>query len=239
MFKYIVFISLFINSVILTAQNTQEPVVVFELFTSQGCSSCPPADRLLEEIKTKHANENVFVLSFHVDYWNRLGWRDPFSAASYSAYQGKYADQFNSRNVYTPQLVANGSEHYTGSDASRVNQSLSKYGGIKSTSTIDVSNIQKTSGNITFDYNIFGSDVANTSFALVIAERITKVSRGENSNRTLENHNIVANFSNKTNKSGSVTMTIPSWIKSTDNISLISYTKNDSYQVNGANSFPL
>jgi len=239
MFKYIVFISLFINSVILTAQNANEPVVVFELFTSQGCSSCPPADRLLEEIKTKHANENVFVLSFHVDYWNRLGWRDPFSAASYSSYQSSYANQFNSRNVYTPQLVANGSEHYTGSDYTKVKQSLSKYGNIKSTSTINVNNIQKNSGNITFDYKVSGNDVSHTSFALVLSERVTKVSRGENSNRTLENHNIVANFSIEKDKSGSISMTIPKWIKSTDNISLISYTKNDSYQVNGANSFSL
>ncbi|MEO7394634.1 MAG: DUF1223 domain-containing protein, partial [Chitinophagaceae bacterium] len=79
-------------------------MAVLELFTSQGCSSCPSADRLLETFNRK---ENVIALSFHVDYWNRLGWRDPYSSKEYTQRQYEYASALNS-SVYTPQLIVNG-----------------------------------------------------------------------------------------------------------------------------------
>src|SRR5579871_2087026 len=83
------------------------PVAVLELFTSQGCSSCPPADELLGKYISKE-NENIFPLSFHVDYWNHLGWKDIFSMAAYSERQKKYASLLNLETIYTPQLIING-----------------------------------------------------------------------------------------------------------------------------------
>lgn len=91
----------------------QEPVLV-ELFTSEGCSSCPPADALLERLDK---DANVIVLSEHVDYWNDIGWRDPFSDARYSERQSRYADRFKGQGVYTPQMVVDGSREFVGSDA--------------------------------------------------------------------------------------------------------------------------
>jgi hypothetical protein len=88
------------------------PVIV-ELFTSQGCSSCPPADALLSELDQQ---SNVIVLSEHVDYWNNLGWRDPFSSAKFSERQQRYARRFQLRGVYTPQMVVNGRKEFVGSD---------------------------------------------------------------------------------------------------------------------------
>src|SRR5258705_2813519 len=82
------------------------PVAVLELFTSEGCSSCPPADNLLPEL-TK-LDSGIIPLSFHVDYWNRLGWTDPFSNPDYSDRQRKYADHWRLESVYTPELVING-----------------------------------------------------------------------------------------------------------------------------------
>jgi len=92
--------------------------VLLELFTSQGCSSCPPADALLRSVGHAGAIAGVPVipLAFHVDYWNRLGWTDPFSSPRWSARQRRYARQVAAGRVYTPQLVVNGRAHVVGSD---------------------------------------------------------------------------------------------------------------------------
>lgn len=96
----------------------REAPVLVELFTSEGCSSCPPADDLLLEIHQAHAiaDAEVLVLSEHVDYWNRLGWVDPFSSAQFSDRQKGYAARFGRSSVYTPQMVVDGREELVGSD---------------------------------------------------------------------------------------------------------------------------
>ncbi len=90
-----------------------EPVAVIELFTSQGCSSCPPADKLLSKTITEARSNNskIFALSYHVDYWNRLGWADPFSDKKYSDRQSLYASVLNPGRVYTPQMVIMANEN--------------------------------------------------------------------------------------------------------------------------------
>lgn len=85
------------------------PFAVVELFTSQGCSSCPPADAQLARLteRAEKTKENIIALSFHVDYWNRLGWEDPYSNKAYSNRQYRYSGYLSGR-VYTPQMVVNG-----------------------------------------------------------------------------------------------------------------------------------
>lgn len=101
--------------------------VLIELFTSQGCSSCPPADRLLTRLAAdpRYAGR-VVPLAFHVDYWNHLGWQDPFSSADWSHRQNQYAAAFRSRRIYTPQLVTNGRGDVVGSQEREVRAAIEK-----------------------------------------------------------------------------------------------------------------
>lgn len=168
-----------------------KPVIVLELFTSQGCSSCPPADQLLNEVKQKFP-EKVFALSYHVDYWNYIGWKDPFSRPEFSTKQRFYNSKFKSQGNYTPQLVVNGREHFVGSNHTKVYKAITRTKNLTSTNQIEISNIKDNGTKVNFDYKIDGhnSDL-NIRAVLVLDERTTRVTRGENSSRTLKNSNIV------------------------------------------------
>ena len=101
-------------------QATERPTVV-ELFTSEGCSSCPPADALLAELAKR---PDVLALSFHVDYWDRLGWKDPFSSRAATDRQSRYAKLLKLATVYTPQIVVDGRWEAVGSDRTDVERAL-------------------------------------------------------------------------------------------------------------------
>jgi hypothetical protein len=95
--------------IILSAPSlAQDRPVLVELFTSQGCSSCPPADALLHKLARR---DDVVALALHVDYWDYIGWKDTFAKAAHSARQRAYAREAGRRMVYTPQMIINGADH--------------------------------------------------------------------------------------------------------------------------------
>ena len=162
-----------------------QPTVV-ELFTSQGCSSCPPADALLGELK--RTRPDLLVLDFHVDYWNGLGWSDPFSSPAATERQRHYADLLGSNQVYTPQMVIAGRLQAVGSDRDAVADAISTAQSQKSPPVV----ISTKHAGADLDIDVGAGQGAGD--VLVVGfddQHATSVGRGENSGRMLTEVNVV------------------------------------------------
>ncbi len=213
------------------------PVVVLELFTSQGCSSCPSADDLLNRVRKENNNGNIFALSYHVTYWNYIGWTDPFSKEKFTEKQRLYAEKFRSRSIYTPQLVVNGREHFVGSDRARMYTKLKTYSKSSSPSNVGLSAVKNNDNKVSYSYDLKG-DLSNKKLrtVLVIEERETLVKRGENRNRKLTNTNIVVaeKYLDIQGKSGASSIEIPSIVTPNDKLHLIVLVEDDDLTITGA-----
>jgi hypothetical protein len=199
-------------------KDMEEGFALVELFTSQGCSSCPPADRLLGQYATGN-NEHIIAIAFHVDYWNRLGWKDPFSSAAYSDRQRAYSASFNSETVYTPQTVINGSEEMVGSDAAKVAAAISRATAQQSKAGISIGDATAKDDVISFGYAVTGTyNNAVINAALVQRKVETAIRAGENRGVNLSNYNVVRDFKTLANfqSSGTMDLVLPSGAKATD-----------------------
>lgn len=166
---------------------------VVELFTSEGCSSCPPADEVLSELVSA-GRENVIPLSFHVDYWNDLGWRDPFSAAAYSARQRRHAEVLGERRVYTPQVVINGRVEAVGSRRSQIEALLARVLGEPTASPAKIELSARADGEhrVTVSHHVQGAPAGTELTLLLVQVRASSlVSRGENASLQLTHSNVV------------------------------------------------
>lgn len=164
---------------------------VIELFTSEGCSSCPAADELLARIQKEDSDKQVYILAYHVDYWNRLGWKDVFSSADYSKRQNKYASWLKLQSVYTPQVVVNGKKEFVGSQEGTLRIAITAGLRTAPTGTLTL-NAQKNQDHVTIQYHTEGAEKNAILFlALVQKAAQTKVQRGENGGRTLSHIQIV------------------------------------------------
>lgn len=184
-----------------------EPVALIELFTSQGCSSCPSADKLLSSTIRNNTGKKIFALSYHVDYWNRLGWADPFSNSEFSSRQNKYVNTLKINGAYTPQIVLNGNREFVGSDKSALSSSLS-YALAEKTYVdfLELEASQEEQAGIKVKYKLDGYfKDATINFALVSKSETTAIKRGENEGLTLTNENIVRQLKTiNANESGEV-----------------------------------
>lgn len=180
-------------------KNEMEGFAVIELFTSEGCSSCPPADKLLETINKDYAGKNVLTLSYHVDYWDKLGWKDDFGSAENTARQNYYANTFNLNSIYTPQVVINGAKEFVGSDR---NKMVSTLQSAKKTNKPITLNAITANNRIKVHYKVNDPSTGESMLvALVQKQATTNVKRGENGGRKLNHVNIVRQFQLAKNKS--------------------------------------
>jgi hypothetical protein len=167
-------------------ESTESRVALLELFTSEGCSSCPPAEKWLSALKDSHGLWNEFVpVAFHVDYWDYLGWHDQWGSSQFSARQHAYVSSWHGDSVYTPGFVLNGKEWSDWSSSKEPRSSKTKAGVLK------VSSQDLTRWNVTFTPAIPATGEYEVHAALLANSLTSDVKAGENRGRRL-NHDFVA-----------------------------------------------
>lgn len=189
-----------------SAQAQQQPKAVIEMFTSQGCSSCPPADKVLSNYAK---NTDVLALSWHVDYWNYLGWKDTFSKAEFTRRQQLYAAAFNRRGVYTPQAVVNGRDHVVGSRKNDIKNMIDTYASSGKGLTVPIQAVH--TGDKVRIYTAEGSASSEATLWMIYfdKEKVVKIKRGENRGRSITYHNVVRDMSMLSMaKSGKIDVTL-------------------------------
>ena len=162
------------------------PVVV-ELYTSQGCSSCPPADKILAELADR---DDVIALAFHVDYWDYIGWKDIFADPSYTLRQRNYARVAGARSIYTPQMIVDGQDHVVGTKPMKLAEHIEEHRDRKTPVTLKLTrdgDVVRIRARSTSRFSN-GSTVRVATYS---PEETVSIKRGENAGRTLTYHNVV------------------------------------------------
>ena len=190
LFLTIIFIAFNFNGCLAQNASDGKGFAVVELFTSEGCSSCPAAEKVLSRLHDDY--KDACFLEFHVDYWNYLGWKDEYSDKTYTKRQQDYAQNFGLSSTYTPQAVINGSKEMVGSDNNRlqslVQQSLKQKPPVK----LEIKAVS-TGKSLTVSYSTDATD-GLLNIALVQLHAETNVKDGENSGRNLKHTNVVRVF---------------------------------------------
>jgi hypothetical protein len=174
MMRSVLFVALFGLLASFAVAADRAPVLV-ELFTSEGCSSCPPADRVLESL-----DASAIVLSEHVDYWDNLGWRDPYSSRANTQRQEAYARHFSAEGPYTPQMVVDGTVQFNGSDAQRAGAEIARSAAKDKTAI----RLSLADGQLKIETGTAGHS-ADVMLAIAEDRGASQVAAGENRGRTL------------------------------------------------------
>ena len=193
----------------LAARADDGPVVV-ELFTSQGCSSCPPADALLHDLA---AEPGVIALALHVDYWDYLGWADAFASPAFTARQHAYARAAGSRTVYTPQFIIGGQDHGVGARAMEVGSAIRAHAAADSGVELQAA---RTAGGLRIEAT--AARPADMVVQLVRFDplRSVDVLRGENAGRTLRYANVVTAWDRIARWDGSAPLALDATLSGAD-----------------------
>jgi len=205
----------------LTVPPSPTSVVILELFTSEGCSSCPPADRLLRQVHLKQTGGGQLIvgISEHVTYWNNLGWKDPYSAQVFTHRQSFYAARLSPEGPYTPQMIVNGRDQFVGGDGSALDRALQSDARRPHTDLHIVSStISKDGIDATFSFSGQAKEPLDLIAVVTDDADRSNVLRGENSGRLLEHVSVartlvkVATISGETEKS--IHLAVPDDLKS-------------------------
>lgn len=221
-------------------RSSGEGFALIELFTSQGCSSCPPADRLLRDLLSDAEQKDLYALSFHVDYWNYLGWKDPYSDAAFSDRQREYAQKFRSIRVYTPQMIVNGTQEFVGSDRSKAAMVIEKALKKENTAFIELKWYPQSQRLV---YEVQGTNEPSVLRIALVEKKIeNSVPRGENRGRKLSHVQVVRKYESialERDANGDLTFAIPKELDS-DQLEIVAYVQNqDSWMVTGATKVDL
>jgi hypothetical protein len=182
-------VTVVILALLATSALAQKAVLV-ELFTSEGCSSCPPADALLKQVNGSQTSGGQLIvgISEHVTYWNSLGWSDPFSSPVYTERQNAYSERFHLEGVYTPQMVINGAEQIVGSDQAALLHAVEKEDAESSRMALHIVSLSVAQNTLTVNFSTSGDLPAHgADLVAVLADDSDRSSvlRGENSGRLL------------------------------------------------------
>jgi hypothetical protein len=185
---------------------------VVELFTSEGCSSCPPADAVVAKIEKESAGQPIYILAFHVDYWNSASWKDVFSDADYSRRQNQYARWLKLSSVYTPQIVVNGKKEFVGSEEGTLRNVLKTDLQTETGAQLNLSNVKVEGKSVSIQYQAQGGTGRNVLLlALVQKYAQHHIGGGENNGRILSHVQIVRALKSVSigAGSGSATLSVP------------------------------
>lgn len=170
--------------------NKENGFLLLELFTSEGCSSCPRADELLGNIQQLAKDRPIYILAYHIDYWDHQGWRDIFSNAAYTKRQYWYAQKLNAQ-VYTPQVIVNGKTEFVGSDQSALTNVLQNGFHCDSSKNLNLTG-KGNGGKLAVNY-VTSETRTNVELLIAIVQKnaVRQIKRGENGGRTLRHVQIV------------------------------------------------
>ncbi|MRX68608.1 DUF1223 domain-containing protein [Flavobacterium resistens] len=207
------------NSIFSQNNKDKKGFAFLELYTSEGCSSCPPADELMGKIQHEYKDSNVFVLSYHVDYWDKQGWKDVFSNAANTKRQYDYAKFMEKDPIYTPQLIINGKIDYIGSQETAVQNGI-RTALLKPAVTEITLEASKQENKLNLNYNINKISKNNRLYVAVVQKAAkSNVKRGENANHVLSHFQIVRSlngFALTGNQKGNVSLSLPKGFNSKD-----------------------
>lgn len=215
------------------APQSKAPFALVELFTSEGCSSCPRAEALLNEITAdaRKQGTRVFTLAFHVDYWDYLGWRDPYAEKRFTQRQRAYARGFRLRSLYTPQMIVGGRTQFVGSSRWKARRAIRAALKRRPSASVDVKvgAVAKSAKRLSLTYSVQGAPKgAVLNVALVQRGLVSKIAKGENSGRTLRHDNVVRAFQRVTlakKSAGKLELVLPKGLLAS-NSSLVAYLQD-------------
>ena len=181
----------------LTTSGQPIPFALVELFTSEGCNTCPPAEKLFSSMKAdaKKNGRNIFFLEYHVDYWNKLGWKDPYGSFQFTNRQKNYTSVLNEESLYTPMMIVNGSKSFTGSDQQKATAAVNEVLTAAPSAGLKIRIDSTVSDTLYLHYETTKTD-KNYLIRTAITEDglASSITAGENSGLTLNHDAVVRIF---------------------------------------------